>query len=79
MALSQLDDRSKPSGPNINPIRVLERVVRYWYVVALILLISLSVAYLVNRYATRIYPISASIIIRTAEENMGPSSCTTTR
>jgi len=71
MALSQLDDRSQSSGPNINPARVLDRIIRYWYLVVISLLITLSVAYLVNRYTTRIYPISGSLIVRESEENMG--------
>ena len=71
MAISQLDDRSKAAGPNINPARVVERIVRYWYVMVVTLCIALAVAYIVNRYSTRIYPISASIIIRESEENIG--------
>lgn len=71
MAISQLDDRSGAAGPNINPARVLERIIRYWYIIALTLSISLVAAYLVNRYTTRIYPVSASIIIRESDENIG--------
>ncbi len=71
MAISQLDDRSGGAGPNINPARVLERIVRYWYIIALTLMISLIGAYLINRYTTRIYPVSASIIIRESDENIG--------
>lgn len=71
MAISQLDDRSSAAGPNINPARVVERIIRYWYIITLTVIISLITAYLVNRYTTRIYPISASIIIRESDENIG--------
>ncbi len=71
MAISQLDDRSGGAGPNINPARVLERILRYWYIIVLTLGISIAIAYIVNRYTTRIYPVSASIIIRESDENIG--------
>lgn len=71
MALSQLDDRSGKAGPNINPARVLDRILRFWYIMIVSLAISFTVAYLVNRYTMRIYPVNASIIIRESEENIG--------
>ena len=71
MAISQLDDRSGGAGPNINPARVVERIIRYWYIIVLSLSISLVAAFLVNRYTTSIYPVSASIIIRESDENIG--------
>ena len=71
MAISQLDDRSGAAGPNINPARVAERIIRYWYIIVLSLSISLVAAFLVNRYTTSIYPVSASIIIRESDENIG--------
>ncbi len=71
MAIAQLDDRSQPTGPNINPARVFERVLRFWYIIVITLLVALAVAFIVNRYTTRIYPISASIIIRMPDENVG--------
>ncbi|MBL7858478.1 MAG: polysaccharide biosynthesis tyrosine autokinase [Cyclobacteriaceae bacterium] len=49
--------------------RVLFRALRLWYLVALSLLVALTVAYLINRYTTRIYPVTASIIIREPAEN----------
>lgn len=71
MALSQLDDRSNVGGVKLNPTRVLERVLRFWWVFVITLGIALSIAYAINRYTTRIYPISASLIIKESEENMG--------
>lgn len=48
--------------------RILYRVLYYWYVIALSLVVGLTIAFLVNRYTTRIYPITASIIIRESQE-----------
>lgn len=62
---------AKPAGIQVNYKRVADRVIRYWYLVLLFLLLSLVAAYLVNRYSTRIYPIKASILIRENEENVG--------
>jgi capsular exopolysaccharide synthesis family protein len=58
-------------GIQINFKRVADRAIRYWYIILLSLIISVSVAYLMNRYSTRIYPVKASIIIRESEENVG--------
>lgn len=58
-------------GVQINFKRVIDRAIRYWYLILLSLIISVSVAYLLNRYSTRIYPVKASIIIRESEENVG--------
>jgi capsular exopolysaccharide synthesis family protein len=58
-------------GIQINFKRVADRALRYWYIIILSLIISVSVAYLMNRYSTRIYPVKASIIIRESEENVG--------
>jgi capsular exopolysaccharide synthesis family protein len=49
--------------------RIVHRVVRFWYMVALSLLFGVIIAYLANRYTTRIYPIMCSILIRESEEN----------
>jgi len=48
--------------------RILYRVLYYWYVIALSFALGLVIAFLVNRYTTRIYPITASIIIRESQE-----------
>lgn len=51
--------------------RVLFRAIRYWYIIFLTLVIALSTAFYKNRYSQRIYPITASIIIKEKEETTG--------
>ncbi len=48
--------------------RVLFQALRYWYLVLLSGLLGLAIAYLMNRYTTKIFPNTASIIIRQVEE-----------
>lgn len=63
---------SKPvEGPSLDLKRVLYSVFRYWYIVVLSLMITLTAAFLHNRYATRIYPVTASIIIKEAGDISG--------
>jgi len=66
-----LPERSSPEGINIDFKRVLFRALRFWYIVVLSLLVVLAIAFIRNRYATRIYPVSASIIIKETEETGG--------
>src|SRR5690606_19468651 len=54
---------------SIDPKRVLFRALRLWYVVVLSVITGLVIAFLINRYTTRIYPVTASIIIREPAEN----------
>lgn len=58
-------------GPAIDYKRVLSRTLRYWYVLVSSLLISLIVAYLVNRYSTKIFPVKASLIVKEADDISG--------
>ncbi len=51
--------------------RIGYRALRYWYLIALSLMVALSIAFYKNRYTQRIYPVSASIIIREVEETTG--------
>ncbi len=44
--------------------------IKYWYVLAFALLVSLLIAFAVNRYTTQIFPVSASIIIKESQENV---------
>lgn len=65
---------TQPAQPTETPSlidyrRVLFRALRYWYVVILSLLIALTAAFLINRYSTRIYQITTSIIIKESEES----------
>lgn len=66
-----MPERSSPEGINIDFKRVLFRALRFWYIVVISLLIVLAIAFIRNRYATRIYPVSASIIIKETEETGG--------
>jgi capsular exopolysaccharide synthesis family protein len=62
------------TGLATNPIdikRIVYHAVTKWYLVAASLLICLAIAYYNNRYTPRIYPISASIIIKEKEEASG--------
>lgn len=51
--------------------RVLARAIRFWYVVVLFLGVALVVAFYNNRYTQRVYPITASILIRETQEMGG--------
>jgi capsular exopolysaccharide synthesis family protein len=64
-------EKQGKSAFDLNLKRVLARMIRFWYVIVLSMLAALAVAYLINRYTTRVYPVRASIIIRESEENAG--------
>ncbi len=51
--------------------RIAFQALRYWYVVVLSLGVALVIAFYQNRYAERIYPVTASIIILEKEETSG--------
>lgn len=55
----------------INYRRVLYQMIRYWYVVLAVLLVAFIVAFLVNRYSPRVYPVTASLIVKEAGEVSG--------
>jgi capsular exopolysaccharide synthesis family protein len=59
------------AGMQINIKRILARAIRFWYLIALSLLLSLLTAYLINRYSQRVYPVKAAIIIKENDENVG--------
>jgi capsular exopolysaccharide synthesis family protein len=58
-------------GVSIDVKRIVYQALRYWYFILLSLLLCLTFAYLKNRYAVRVYPITASIIIKETEETGG--------
>src|SRR5690606_27771644 len=62
---------NKEEGLSIDFKRVLNRCIRYWYVIVACLAVALLVAFLRNRYATRIYPIYSSILIKEGRETPG--------
>lgn len=63
-----IDKQTSAASP-INLKRILSRVIRFWYLILMSVLVFLTAAFVVNRYSTRIYPIKASIIIKENEEN----------
>jgi len=62
---------AEKEGVIIDYKRVLYRAIKYWYVVALFLITAFSIAFIYNRYAPRIYPVTASIIVKETEEASG--------
>jgi capsular exopolysaccharide synthesis family protein len=73
-AIPEFPDEQKSrsqGGVQINVKRVLDRALRFWYLIFISLAIALTAAHLTNRYSTSIYPVKASIIIRESEENAG--------
>lgn len=67
--ISDSPQQSSRNSFSLDYRRVLYRALRYWYVVAVALATGLVIAFLINRYTTKIYPITASIIIRETEES----------
>jgi capsular exopolysaccharide synthesis family protein len=61
----------EPKGFTIDFKRVLSRAIRFWYVMVLSLTAALAVAFYKNRYTPKVYPVSASIIIREMQETSG--------
>lgn len=66
-----IEEQNQPSTHVVNYQRLLSRVLKYWYVVALSLGLTLFSTYLINRYAVRIYPVTMSILIKEAKEVSG--------
>ena len=60
-----------PSGFTLDFKRVLARAIRFWYVVVLSLAVALITAFYQTRYSEKIYPVSASILIRETQETGG--------
>jgi hypothetical protein len=67
-----IDEPAESKGAiDINFKRVFSRMLQFWYVIPLFLIITFTIAYIVNRYSTRIYPVTASILIKENDENAG--------
>ncbi|MGD1961073.1 MAG: GumC family protein, partial [Fulvivirga sp.] len=64
-----LNSTATNSNSLINYRRILFKAIRYWYVVLICILAAISIAFLVNRYTTKIYNVEASIIIKESQEN----------
>ena len=65
------EDKRNPEGFAIDFKRVLARAIRFWYVILISLGIAIVVAFYNNRYTQRVYPITASILIREVQETGG--------
>lgn len=61
---SDRDEKSSSQGFTLDFKRVLARAIRFWYVLVLSLAVALTIAFYKTRYSQRVYPVSASIIIR---------------
>lgn len=68
---SGLDEKSSTQGSSLDFKRVLARAIRYWYLVVLFLALTLAFAFYKTRYSPRVYPVSASIIIRETQQGVG--------
>jgi capsular exopolysaccharide synthesis family protein len=66
-----MDSSFQQDITRIDPRRLLYRALRYWYLIVLSIVVALSIAFIRNRYATRVYPVSASILIKEAQEAAG--------
>ncbi len=67
----QEESKSTPASSSIDFKRVLARAIRFWYVIILSLAISLVITFYKTRYSERVYPVTASIVIRETQETAG--------
>jgi capsular polysaccharide biosynthesis protein len=65
------EDKRQPQGFTLDFKRVLSRAIRFWYVVVISLIVALTIAFYNTRYTQRVYPVSASIIIKEMQEMGG--------
>lgn len=70
-SLFESEGQQVQTGNSLDFKRVAYRALRFWYLIVLSLGIALATAFYNNRYSQRIYPVSASIIIREVEETGG--------
>lgn len=59
------------AGLAIDYKRILYRALRFWYVMLFSMITALVIAFLINRYSTKIYPVTASLIVKEAEDISG--------
>lgn len=71
MKQKKLPENLLDLGLGIDTKRLLFRIIRFWYIIVLSVLLFQSIAYVKNRYSVRIYPTSASLIVKEAEEISG--------
>lgn len=61
-------DNQSQQGFVIDPKRILNHAIRFWYLVLTSLAIAFAIAYVKNRYAVKAFPVSASLIIKESKE-----------
>lgn len=66
---SGFGEPSAKPAVQVNFKRILARAISLWYLIVLSVLLCLAGAYAYNRYAQRMYTVSASIIVREGTEN----------
>lgn len=73
MTESFFDQESQKAqgGFSLDFKRVLSRAIRFWYLIVLSLGVALAIAFYQNRYSQRVYPVTASIMIREMQETGG--------
>lgn len=72
--ITEFNEGSPKKGTNglqVDFKRIASRALKFWYLVLLSLFICLAIAFLVNRYSPRVYPVTASILIKENYENVG--------
>ena len=65
------EENNQSQGSSLDFKRVLARAIRFWYVIIISLVVALAFAFYKNRYTQKVYPVSASIIIREMQETGG--------
>lgn len=72
MTESFFDQETQQSaGSSLDFKRVISRAIRFWYIVVLSLVAAIAIAFYQNRYSQRVYPVTASIMIREMQETGG--------
>lgn len=73
MAENIFDNQEKIHGSSfsLDLKRVFARAIRFWYVIVLSLSVTLVIAFYKTRYTERVYPVTASLIIRETQETAG--------
>lgn len=64
-------EQQTPSGFTLDFKRVLARAIRFWYVVVAVFGLTMATAIYQTRYSERVYPVTASIMIRETQETGG--------
>ena len=70
-SLFDKEQQQSHQGFTLDFKRVLSRAIRFWYVVVIMFIVALIIAFYQNRYTQKVFPVSASIIIREMQETGG--------